>query len=162
MAWGYPGDTAPNGWAKIGTTLTRTAGAQAYLVMLGTNDSASSLSEPSGLHLYSGMAGYPGTYKEAMQGIIDAIIGAGKKVFLAKVPPIIGSATNNTTIQQFNLVIDELVTDNAGTGLVYAGPDFYTYFTNNPDKMGPDHVHPNGAGYAAMGQIWKDSLMGRL
>jgi lysophospholipase L1-like esterase len=45
---------------------------------------------------------------------------------------------------------------------VYAGPDFYTYFTNNPGQIGPDHVHPNGAGYAAMGSQWASVLNGNL
>ncbi len=161
---GHPGDTAPEGWARISTILTRTADAQAYLVMFGTNDTNASLNEPSGLHQYPGDADYPGSYKEAMQGIIDAIVDAGKKVFLAKIPPVIGNSTVNTTIQEFNQVIDELLTDpkNAGTGLVYAGPDFYTYFSNNPGQIGPDHVHPNGAGYAAMGSLWASKLNGNL
>jgi lysophospholipase L1-like esterase len=159
---GHPGDTAPQGWAKIATSLNRTQGSQTYLVMFGTNDSNQSLPEPPGLNCYPGLSCYTGSYKEAMQGIIDAIIGTGQKVYLAKAPPIIGNATLNTVIEQFNLVIDQLVTDNAGTGLVYAGPDFYTYFTNSPGQIGPDDVHPNGAGYAAMGQLWRNSLAGKL
>jgi lysophospholipase L1-like esterase len=159
---GYPGNTTPQGWAKIATSLNRTQGSQTYLVMFGTNDALQSLAEPPGLDCYPGQSCYTGSYKEAMQGIIDAVIGAGQEVYLAKVPPIIGNATLNTVIQQFNQVVDQLVADNAWTGAVYAGPDFYTYFTNNPGKIGPDHEHPNGAGYAAMGQLWRDSLAGNL
>jgi lysophospholipase L1-like esterase len=96
-----------------------------------------------------------------MQGIIDAIIGSGSEVFLAKAPPLANGATNNN-IQQYNLVIDELLTDNAGTWLVHAGPDFYTYFTNHPEQLGPDQIHPNGAGYAAMGTRWSSSVNGNL
>ena len=159
---GYPENTTPQGWAKIATSLNRTQGSQTYLVMFGTNDALQSLAEPPGLDCYPGQSCYIGSYKEAMQGIIDAVISTSQDAYLAKVPPIIGNSTLNTVIQQFNRVLDQLVTDNAWTGLVYAGPDFYTYFTNNPGKMGPDHIHPNGAGYAAMGQLWRNSLAGNL
>jgi lysophospholipase L1-like esterase len=156
---GHPGDTSAQGWGKIATALSRTPGSQAFLVMFGTNDAGSSLPPPSGLGLYSGDSGYAGSYKEAMQGIINAVTGAGKKIYLAKVPPLIGNASKDAVIQIYNQVIDELVADNSGTNRVYFGPDFYTYFSSNPGQIGPDGIHPNGAGYAAMGGLWKNILV---
>ncbi len=98
-----------------------------------------------------------------MQQIISAITGAGKKVFLAKVPPHIGGTpAQNTLLQAYNQVIDQLVSENAASGKVFIGPDFYTYFTNNPSKIGADGIHPTGAGYAAMGVLWKNSVLGNL
>ena len=99
--------------------------------------------------------------KTTMQGIIDVVTGAGKKIYLAKVPPIIGNAAKNAIIQTYNQVIDQLVSDNldAHPNMVFAGPDFYTYYTNNPGQIGPDNVHPTGAGYAAMGGLWKDIVV---
>ena len=155
---GNPGDTSSQGAQKIETVLARTSGSQAYLVLFGSNDSGGSLPVPSGLVA----AEYAGSYKESMQGIIDAIISAGKKVFIAKVPPVIGNSTRNAIIEEYNQVVDDLVSENSVSGLVFSGPDFYTYFTNNPSGIGPDHLHPNGAGYAAMGALWKNSLMGNL
>jgi lysophospholipase L1-like esterase len=160
---GRPGDTSTQYVGKIGPVLAHNPTGQAYLVLLGTNDAGSSLPPPSGLGLHPGDAGYPGSYKESMQNIVNAILATGsKKVFLAKVLPFIGNATKNTTVQQYNQVIDELVTDNAASGLVFVGPDFYSYFTAHPEQVSADGIHPNGTGYAAMAPLWKDSLVGFL
>ncbi len=155
---GHPGDTSAQGWAKITTALSRSPASQAFLVMFGTNDAGSSLPPPSGLGLTSG-PGYVGSYKEAMKGIIDAVTGSGKKIYLAKVPPLIGNSTKNAVIQTYNQVVDELVAENSGANLVFVGPDFYTYFSSNPGQIGADNIHPTGAGYAAMGGLWKDRLI---
>ncbi len=160
---GGPADTSLEGVGKITTVKSRNPGAQDFLVMFGTNDSSGSLPTPSGLGLHTGDAGYSGSYKDAMQQIISAITGAGKKVFLAKVPPHIGGTpAQNTLLQAYNQVIDQLVSENAASGKVFIGPDFYTYFTNNPSKIGADGIHPTGAGYAAMGVLWKNSVLGNL
>jgi LmbE family N-acetylglucosaminyl deacetylase/lysophospholipase L1-like esterase len=156
---GHPGDTSIQGLGKIATALTRNPASQAFLLLMGTNDALSSLPPPSGLGLHTGDAGYAGSYKETMQGLISAITGAGKKVYVAKVPPIIGNAAKNTVIQGFNQVINELVSENSGSGLVYAGPDLYTYFSANSGQIGSDKVHPTGAGYSAMGGLWKNTLV---
>jgi lysophospholipase L1-like esterase len=156
---GHPGDTSIQGLGKIATALTRTPASQAFLLLFGTNDAGSSLPPPSGLGLHPGNSGYAGSYKEAMQGLINAITGAGKKVYVAKVPPLIGNSTKNAVIQTYNQVIDELVAENAGTNLVYAGPDFYTYFSSNPGQIGSDTIHPTGAGYSAMAGLWRDRLI---
>jgi len=152
---GHPGDTSAQGWAKIATALSRTPTSRAFLVLFGTNDAGSSMAPPSGL----GNVDYVGSFKEAMQGIIDAVTGPGqaKKIYLAKIPPLLANPTKDADIQAYNQVIDELVLENPG--LVFAGPDFYTYFSNNPGQIGPDGIHPTGAGYAAMAGLWKNILV---
>ena len=107
-----------------------------------------------------------------MQQMIDAVVAAGKQVYLANVPPIPGASTEqDTRIREYNLVIDELMLDpaNVASGLVRNGPDFYTYFSSNPDEMctpppppGERCYHPTGVGYASMGRLWSESLIGVL
>lgn len=40
-----------------------------------------------------------------------------------------------------------------------AGPDFFSYYRDHTGERA-DWVHPNGAGYAAMAQMWADALDG--
>jgi len=142
---GVPGYTSLDGLQRLASVLSRHPNAQYYLLMYGTNDAAALLPRPSGLGLYQGDSGFAGSYKDNIQQMINMIKNDGKDVFLAKVPFTLEPDTN-IVIQEYNKVIDELITgDNP--------PDFYSYFEAHQDEFS-DNLHPNGAGYQSMANLW--------
>jgi len=174
---GVPGDISADGVAFIPTAIGLYPLAKKYLLLYGTNDSDIWAPVPSGRGLNPGDAGYPGTYKDNIQQIIDAINNAGKTVCLAKIPIALGNgpfsvpfadpdnAARNLLIKEYNQVIDELV-NNPLNAITVPPPDFYSYFkdidpvTGNPryvDQYG-DNLHPNGLGYQSMANLWFDAL----
>src|SRR5690606_7819867 len=129
----------------------------------------------SGRGLNPGDAGYSGTFKANMQGIIDVIRGMGKEPILGKPPIIRGSGSTvynnpdaeppNLRIKEYCQVIDELVTDPANN-INVAPPNFYKYFNSVDSETGQfryldqyfDDLHPNGEGYRSMASVWADYL----
>ncbi len=170
---GVGGTTSADGLASIATTLAQYPEAQRYLVMYGTNDARPWLPVPSGLGLHPGDPGYPGTYKDNMQQIINAINNAGKEACLAKPPIALGDSTGtlpypdpdtgarSVLIKKYNQVIDEFVSDPLNN-ITVTPPDFYNYFkgvdpaTGNPryEDQYYDNIHPNGLGYRSMADRW--------
>ena len=163
---GTSGETTLEGLAHATYIVARTPAVQAYLFGYGTNDSGGSLPLSSGLGLNPGDSGYAGSYKDYVQQYIDTVTAAGKRIYLAKIPPFLASATRDATVQQYNLVIDELVsklkTNFPSSYVGYVPPDFHTYFTDNPGEIGSDGIHPTGAGYASMGRLWCNALNGQM
>jgi lysophospholipase L1-like esterase len=166
---GNSGELTSTGAGRIGVVLARTPEVQAYLVGYGTNGSGGSMPLASGLGLNSGVPGYAGSYKDYLQQIIDAVVlpspmGAGKLVFLAKIPPYLKNSTRDARIQEFNLVIDELVAqlkiDYPSRYLTYTPPDFHSHFTANQAEISSDLLHPSGTGYQSMGRLWCAALNG--
>jgi len=168
---GNPGEESWEGAARVNAVLARTPETQGYLVSYGANDSGGSLPTPSGFGLVPGDEGYAGSFKYYMQHIIDAVTmpapsGAGKLIFLAKAPPYLADGNRNATVAQYNLVIDELVTnglkvDYPSSYVGYIPPDFHSYFTANPAEMSSDGIHPDGVGYQSMARLWCEALNGQ-
>src|SRR5215813_8993055 len=84
---GIGGTTSADGVALIAQLLQKHPNAQRFLIMYGANDSAIPI--PSGLGLQPDDPLYPGTFKDNMQRIIDAINIAGKAAILAKAPVVL-------------------------------------------------------------------------
>lgn len=174
---GIAGDTSADGLAYIPTALNLYPDAKKYLLMYGTNDARPSLPVPSGKGLNPGDPGYPGTYKDNMQQIIDAINNAGKKVCLAKPPIALGDSADgakyadpdtgarSVLIKEYNEVIDEFKND-PSNNITVTPPDFYNFFkeidpgTGNPryEDQYSDNIHPDGVGYQSMADLWFDAL----
>jgi lysophospholipase L1-like esterase len=157
---GNPGEAIVEAASRIDAVLERTPEAQAYLTIFGANDVGAPLD--SGLGLYTGDPGYAGSFKDHMQQIIDAVLLAGKQIILGKAPPRLDDAgpapSYDATIQEFNQVIDELVSDN---GFSYTPPDFHAYLTaNSVLEMNADNIHPNGIGYQSMANLWCTAING--
>jgi lysophospholipase L1-like esterase len=164
---GSAGETSAGGLARINSILTRHTSANFYLLKYGMNDARPATPVPSGLGLDPGDTGYAGSFKDNMKQMIDVIEASGSTVSLAKVNIALGdSATGSQypnpetgartlNIIQFNLVIDELVTENS---LPIVPPDFYTYFLNNNATEYSDNIHPNGIGYDSMSDLWGAQL----
>ncbi len=151
-----PGYRSAQGLARLPLVLERHPESQTYLLLYGTNDSGGSLPVPSGLGLSPGDTGYPGSFKANMQQMIDLIgshAGGGKQAYLAKIP-YSKTTSLNPTIQQYNLVIDELAAQNA---IAVTPPDFYSFFQANQSQY-TDTLHPNGVGYQSMSTLWFNSL----
>jgi lysophospholipase L1-like esterase len=145
--------------------------------MIGTNDARPWLPVPSGLGLSPGDPGYPGTFKDNMQRIINLINGAGKEVCLAKPPITLGETATSTPypdpdsgarsmlIKEYNQVIDGLYNTSAN-GITVVPPDFYTLFSAYDPGTGKyryeseysDNLHPNGLGYSSMVELWFQHL----
>jgi lysophospholipase L1-like esterase len=163
------------GKAIVRTLVGKHPDAQIFLVQYGTNDSASWSKVPSGLGLWPGDSGYNKSYKDNMQQIINVIRGAGKEVYLAKIPITLGetsggsrfatpeTALRNQFVREYNEVVEELTLANH---LAVSPPDFYAYFAGvNPvtgkyiyQEEFADNLHPNGLGYRAMARLWKEAL----
>jgi len=161
---GNPGEESSEGAQRIAAVIQRTPAVQAYLVSYGANDSGGSMPTPSGLDLGPADSGYAGSFKDNLQRLINAVTmpvpsGAGKLIFLAKAPPYLANSMRNTRVAEYNQVVDQLVTEN---GFSYAPPDFFTYFTINPGEFSSDGIHPNGAGYQSMGNLWCQGLNGQM
>ena len=115
----------------------------------------------------AGDAGYNGTFKDNMQQMIDAITATGATVALAKVNIALGDSASSSqynnpetgartvNIIEFNLVIDELVSENS---LAITPPDFFDFFLQNNPSEYFDNIHPNGDGYDSMADLWADEL----
>lgn len=173
---GVGGTTSADGASSINRILLRHPNASWCLVQYGTNDTNPfGLTLPSGLGLNPGDPGYPGTFKDNMQKIIDAINSGGKKACLAKAPIALGDssgtyqdpdqAPGNILIKEYNQVIDELK-NNVSNNILIIPPDFYSYFNYLDPSTGlrryeeeyADIFHPNGIGYRSMSNLWFQAL----
>lgn len=150
-----PGETSSGMLARMPSAIAANAAADAYLIELGTNDGNRAFPVPSGLGLTAGDAGYAGTFKDNMQKIIDSVRNAGAAPYLAKLPYANKGSTVDNAIQGYNSVIEELVVTN---NITVTPPDFYNHFKSNPSHLSSDNLHPNGAGYKAMAQLWLNTL----
>lgn len=150
---GVSGATSADGAATISSTLSKYPSAKYYLVMYGTND-AYIPAVPSGRGLFPGDPGYNGSYKNNMQIIISAVLAAGKTPYLAEVPYTSDPLRSDAMIFEYNAVVDELFLTN---DILVTPPPFYSYFQSHTGELS-DGVHPNGAGYQSMGNLWFDAL----
>jgi lysophospholipase L1-like esterase len=150
---GVSGTSSADGAASISSILSKYPSAKYFLVMYGSNDAyddATTAAVPSGMNLLPGDPGYADSYKDNMQRIISAIVSAGMTPYLAQVPFTSDPLRNDAMIQEYNVVIDELVLTN---NISVVPPDFYAYFQAHQGELA-DGLHPNGTGYQSMAELW--------
>jgi lysophospholipase L1-like esterase len=183
---GVSGDESIDGLNRLAAVLAAHPNANYFLILFGTNDSFENFPPtPSGVGLPPTDGGYPGTYKDYMQQIIDAVVLAGKTPFLAKVPLRYGNCSRHSppdcvafsdpstaeenlfVRDQYNAVITELILVNGievTPGLLLDPPDFYSYFEDTSlDIKGKsvefdDFLHPDGYGLQSMADLWLQAL----
>jgi len=173
---GVGGTGSADGADSINTIIAKHPLAQRFLIEYGTNDAWPWLPVPSGLGKNAGDSDYPGTFKDNMQQIINAVNTASKEACLAKAPIALGDdtytapyadpdqGTRSLLIKEFNLVIEELAGD-PFNNIIIVPPDFYGLF--NEDVPGgkrydfeyADNLHPNGEGYPSVADEWSISLV---
>lgn len=152
---GIDGHKASNGASRIREVLERHPASDSLFIQYGSNDAINGVS--SGLGLKFGEFGYASSYKASMQKIIDTVSAANKQIHIAKPPKMTGpEAANNVRLEQYNQVIDELLSEN---GIAATQPDFYCYFSFFPQQLS-DNLHPNNEGYIAMARIWSNIFLG--
>jgi lysophospholipase L1-like esterase len=153
---GVAGGSSASGAAIIGTLLQQYPNANFFLLVYGHNDAAAQ--RPSGLGLTPQNPGYAGSFKDYMQRIITAVKAAGKVPLLSKAPPVVPlNGSEDTAIQGYNQVINELVSANA---IPVVPPDFHTYFKTRTDTHYSNTVEPNGLGYQSMAELWRQAILG--
>jgi lysophospholipase L1-like esterase len=155
---GVSGTSSADGVASIPFVLSKYPSANYYLVMYGSNDAyndTTTAAVPSGMGLLPGEPGYADSYKDNMQKIISAILAAGKTPYLAEVPYTSDPFRSDSMIQEYNVVIDELVLTN---NITVVPPAFYAYFLAHQGELA-DGLHPNGTGYQSMADLWFTALI---
>lgn len=155
---GYNGLDSVEMLADFPAILARHPKAQTVLVEIGVNDSSGAFGGGAGNGLNPGDAGYDGSYKDRMQQVIDLAHGVGKSIMFASIGFVIqapGQEFRGVRIQNMNLAIGELVVSNN----LKPGPDFYNHFKNNQTLLSADGLHPTGAGYNSMADLWRNSIL---
>ena len=94
-------------------------------------------------------------YYENTKFMIDEIIKRKKTPILPKIPYATESGVN-TYLPEYNAMIDRLY-EEYGDKIV-KGPDFEKFFTEHPDYLSADGVHPNSEGYEAMRKEWAETM----
>lgn len=94
-------------------------------------------------------------YYENTKYMIDAILAAGKIPVLPKIP---GSTNSDVApnVPLYNAIVDKLYEEYDDK--LVKGPDFEAFFTENPDYLSGDGVHPSDVGYAAMREEWAKTM----
>jgi lysophospholipase L1-like esterase len=159
---GVEGETALAALFRLPGVLAKYPTAQFYLIQYGTNDAYTAFPLPSGLGLNPGDSGYPGSFKDTMQRIIDLVKNQGKTPLLGLMlyTPL---SFLQRSFRNYNRVITGYINDPgliASNGIAVVPPDFYAHFKTNPQQLNSDGLHPTGAGYRAMGDLWCGALIG--
>lgn len=110
-------------------------------VAYGTNDA---WGNPSGTEKYYENVAY----------MVEKILEAGKTPVIPKIPYSTEPAVGDN-VPSYNAMIEKIYENYPQ---VIKGPDFETFFRENPDLLSSDGVHPADNGYAAMRQLWAETM----
>ncbi len=97
-------------------------------------------------------------YYENTCYMIEQVLAAGKTPILPTIPYATETGIN-TYLDDYNAMIHRIYEEYPD---VIPGPDFDTHFRENPDHLSGDGVHPNDQGYAAMRQLWAETMYERV
>lgn len=110
-------------------------------IAYGTNDA---WGNPSGTEQYYENTAY----------MVEKIIEAGKTPIVPKIPYATEPAVGNN-VPAYNEMIEKIYENYPE---VVKGPDFETFFYENPDLLSSDGVHPSESGYSAMRELWAKTM----
>lgn len=86
--------------------------------------------------------------------MVEKVLEAGKIPVVPKIPYATETGVNQY-LDDYNKAVDRIYESYPA---VVKGPDFDTFFRENPDLLSQDGVHPSSEGYAAMRQLWADTM----
>ena len=167
---GVLGAVSADGIAAISNLLTKHPQAVRFLILYGTNDVGMIPPVPSGKNLNPGHPDYPGTFKANIQQIVDVINNNGKEACIAKVPVQLADCSDcewysepdngarNAIVKNYNIALQELK-DDTNNNINIDSPDFYTYYLDHYQTEYAGWLHPNGAGYQSMADLWEQALI---
>lgn len=118
---------------------------QIILLMIGTND----------VNRNVDVANAP----TRLGALLDRMIKDAPNALLvvAKITPWMDDGANATVVQPYNDAIAGVVLTRAASGKHVVTVDMFAPFTANPNyktALMSDFLHPNGAGYVVMGDVW--------
>ncbi len=118
---------------------------QIILLMIGTNDVNRNID----------VANAPAR----LGALLDRMIKDAPNALLvvAKITPWMDDGANATVVQTYNNAIAGVVQTRAASGKHVVAVDMFAAFTANPNyqtALMSDFLHPNGAGYVVMGDVW--------
>ncbi len=93
-------------------------------------------------------------YYENTVYMVEKVLEMGKVPVVPKIPYATETGVNNY-LDEYNKMIDKLYEEYPE---VVKGPDFDTYFRENPDLLSSDGVHPSSEGYDGMRQLWASTM----
>lgn len=137
---GIGGIRSSDGAANIDRWLADFPG-QYVSIAYGTNDA---WGNPSGMQQYYENTAY----------MVEKILEAGKTPIVPKIPYATESAVGDN-VPAYNAMIEKIYENYPE---VIKGPDFETFFYENPDLLSSDGVHPSESGYAAMRELWAKTM----
>lgn len=141
---GIGGIRSSEGAANIDRWLETFPG-QYVSIAYGTNDA---WGNPSGMEQY---------YQNTVY-MVERVIESGKTPIIPKIPYSTESAVGDN-VPSYNAMIDKIYEEYPE---VVKGPDFYTFFYENPDLLSSDGVHPSESGYAAMRELWAKTMYNEI
>lgn len=86
--------------------------------------------------------------------MVEKVLKAGKVPVVPKIPYATEAGVNQY-LDDYNKAVDKIYESYPE---VIKGPDFDAFFRENPDLLSQDGVHPSSEGYAAMRQLWAETM----
>lgn len=86
--------------------------------------------------------------------MVEKVIESGKIPVLPKIPYATEPAVGDN-VPAYNAMIEKIYEEYPQ---VVKGPDFETFFRENPDLLSSDGVHPAESGYDAMRRLWAETM----
>lgn len=93
-------------------------------------------------------------YYENTVYMVERVLEAGKIPVVPKIPYATEVGVN-AYLDDYNAMIDRLYEEYPQ---VVKGPDFDAMFRQNPELLSGDGVHPSSEGYAAMRELWAQTM----
>lgn len=94
-------------------------------------------------------------YYENTKYMIDAVLKAGKVPVLPKIPASTNADVKDN-VPAYNAMIDKIYKEYGDK--IIQGPDFEAFFTEHPEYLSSDGVHPENTGYDEMRQLWAKTM----
>lgn len=105
---------------------------------------------------WGGTNGGVSIFRKNLQTVIDSCKKAGIQPIIARIIATNPQKTDNhwQVHPDYLKCIDELTVQNN----LIPGPDLYTWFSEHPEGLNTDGVHPNATGCAKIQQLWAEKM----